>query len=69
MNFFIAASPVHIVLVQNVFRRSRSNFAPRFPSARAACREDRKTYHANIGKNRHDLSRSRVIDTKAIPLS
>jgi hypothetical protein len=66
INFFIAASPVQIVLVQKVFRRSRSNLAARFPSARAACRADRKTYHANIGKKRQDRSRSRVMETRAI---
>src|SRR5713226_2085356 len=69
INFFIAASPVQIVLVQKVLRRSRSNFAARFPSAREACRAERKTYHANIGKKRQDLSRSRVMDTKAIAQS
>jgi hypothetical protein len=69
MNFLMAASPVQMVLVQKVFRRSRSNFAERFPSARGACRAERKTYHANMGKKRQDLSRNRVIDTRAISQS
>ena len=66
MNIFIAASPVQSVLVQNVLRRSRSSFDPRFPSARATCREDRKVYQANIGKKRQDRSRSRVMETSGI---
>jgi len=64
MNFFMAASPVQRVPVQKVFLRSRSNFAPRPPSARDAWRAERKAYHANIGRKRHDLSRSRVMETR-----
>jgi len=69
MNSFIGPSLAHTVAVQNVFLRSRNTLTATFPSARAACREDRNAYHANIGKNRQDLSRSRVIDTNAISQS
>jgi len=67
MNFFIAPSLVQLVAVQKVLRRSRSNLAARLPSALEACRADRKTYHANIGKKRHALRRSRVIETSTMP--
>ena len=62
----MAASPVQRVLVQKVLRRSRRNFEARFPSARVACREERKAYHANIGKKRQERRRRRVMDTKGI---
>jgi hypothetical protein len=41
MNRFISASDSQSVAVQKVFRRSRDNLIPRFPSARAASRDDR----------------------------
>jgi hypothetical protein len=67
MNFFIAPSLVQLVAVQNVFRRSRSNLATRLPSALEACRADRKTYHAKLGKKRHALRRRRVIEISTMP--
>src|SRR5579864_3587389 len=66
MNFFMAASAVQRVLVQKVLRRSRRNLEARLPSARVAWREERKAYHANIGKKRQERRRRRVMETKGI---
>jgi len=69
MKAFIAASDVHTVRVQYVFCGCRRTDTATFPSADFACCAERNDPIRNIGKNRHDRTRNRVTETKAIPIS
>src|SRR5580765_7207387 len=66
MNAFIAPSDDQPVIVQNVLRCSRSSLAARLPSAFAAWRPARYVWMKKMGRNRHDRTRRRVIDTNGM---